>query len=106
MNITPENKVSILFGELINISKGKTISSSIFNIHSFFITETPATYKQFLKNLKNLCDSYQNEIDTLQNDYNINLTDIVRKYVLYDDSKNLIISGIVQNIINIKQLIN
>lgn len=93
------NKFYILLGELYNICNGKKISSSLFNIHSFYISETSETSKQFEINLINLYKCYGNEINILRDVYGINLTSIIHKYVLYDTSRYLIYLGILQNII-------
>lgn len=93
------NKFYILLAELYNICNGKKISSSLFNIHSFYISETPKTYKQFQINLINLYKCYDNEINILRDVYDINLTNIIQKFVLPDTSRYLIYLGILQNII-------
>lgn len=101
------NKFYILLAELYNIFNGKKISSSIFNIHSFYISETPNTYKQFQINLINLYKCYHNEINILRDVYDINLNSIIHKFVLPDTSKYFIYLGILQNIIiTQKHLVN
>jgi hypothetical protein len=92
-------KFYILLAELYNICNGKKISSSIFNIHSFYISETPNTYKQFEINLINLYKCYDNEINILRDVYDINLNSIIHKFVLPDTSRYFIYLGILQNII-------
>ena len=99
LNIKIINKFYILLAELYNICNGKKISSSLFNIHSFYISETPKTYKQFKINLINLYKCYDNEINILRDVYDINLTSIIHKFVLPDTSRYLIYLGILQNII-------
>jgi hypothetical protein len=99
LNIKLIKKFYILISELYNIGNGKKISSSLFNIHSFYISETSKTYKQFEINLINLYKCYVNEINILRDVYSINLTSIIQKYVLPDTSRYLIYLGILQNII-------
>ncbi len=98
LKIKTIKKMYILLAELYNICNGKKISSSIFNIHSFYISETPKTYKQFEINLINLYKCYDNQINILRDVYDIDLTSIIQKYVVPDTSKYLIYLGILQNI--------
>lgn len=98
LKIKTLKKFYMFLAELYNICNGKKISSSIFNIHSVYISETPITYKQFESNLINLYKCYDNQIIILRDVYNINLTSIIQKYVFPDTSKYLIYLGILQNI--------
>lgn len=100
------NKFYILINELYNICNGKKISLSLFNIHSLYISETSETCNQFESNLENLYKCYNNEINTLRDVYDINLTSIIQKYVLYDTSRYFIYLGILQNIITTRKYIS
>jgi len=99
LKIKPIKKLYILLAEIYKICNGKKISSSIYNIHSFYISETPATYKQFEINLINLYKCYDNQIIILRDVYNINLNSIIQKFVIPETSRYLIYLGIIQNII-------
>jgi hypothetical protein len=101
LNINKYKICLLLLGELFGIYNGKDISSSIFNIHAFKTSETKNTYKQFKTNLNELYNIYDDEIIILKDKYNINLTNIIQKYVLYNTNKYLLTLGILQNVINL-----
>jgi hypothetical protein len=105
LNINKYKICLLLLGELFGIYNGKDISTSIFNIHAFKTSETKNTYKQFKINLNELYKTYDDEIIILKDKYNINLTNIIQKYVLYNTNKYLLTLGILQNVINLHKYV-